>query len=162
MSIDGPHETSSARNLGEQLDGSNGKSEECTPSPKPAPVAGSDTEKVVINKARLDDIKTAFDSLRNMGICIAMLLGLPSLLDTVPCASEAAKVTFSLFVILVVGYLACANAQWTMHHLKEKPTFDWTHKPSQIFVLLIAMLVILSFLVNAFMKLIYPWATAQI
>ncbi|MCA5967433.1 hypothetical protein KBY02_12130 [Pseudomonas sp. P129] len=97
-----------------------------------------------------------------MGICIAMLLGLPALLEKAAWTHEIFKVGLSLYVIITVAYLAWENLRWTMHNMKEQPTFKWAHKPGQFFVLLLAVFVIFSFLADAFVKLVLPWILAQL
>lgn len=68
-----------------------------------------------------NDTKIVFDSLRNMGICIAMLLGLPAL-----CEATAAYMTsdlqwaVGLSVVVVSAYLASVNVVWTLRSLEVK------------------------------------------
>lgn len=66
------------------------------------------------------DTKTIFDSLRNMGICIAMLLGLPSLYNAIDYLPHAAQGTIGCFVIASAVALAIANLAWTLQTVKKK------------------------------------------
>lgn len=104
-----------------------------------------------LSKEKQVDTKTIFDSLRNMGICIAMLLGLPSLYKATDYLPHYAHIAAGCFVIGSTIGLALANLLWTLHNLEEKSAL-W----AKGLVIIIGSLVILAFVVNAFNTLPRP------
>lgn len=97
------------------------------------------------SKEKQVDTKTLFDSLRNMGICIAMLLGLPSLYKATDYLPHYAHVAAGCFVIGSTIALALANLLWTLHNLEEKSAL-W----AKGLLIIIGSFVIIAFVVNAF------------
>ncbi|WP_163023213.1 hypothetical protein [Pseudomonas viridiflava] len=94
------------------------------------------------------DTKTIFDSLRNMGICIAMLLGLPSFYTATDYLANWAQTGIGLLVIGGASALAGANIMWTIQSLKERSA------PCVIaFLIVLGSGVIFAFLVSAFFGL---------
>lgn len=94
------------------------------------------------------DTKTFFDSLRNMGICIAMLLGLPTLYAATDYLPHALQTVAGCFVIGATLALATANLAWTLQALKEKSSLI-----AKGFLVGVGSSVILAFVVNAFFLL---------
>lgn len=129
---------------------------EVTAESKPTPADEAKTKSAEVNNAKLNDTKVAFDSLRNMGICIAMPVGLPALINAAPFSFPTISAIFSTFVLVAALYLAYLNCRWTMQKLKEQPTNKWMHKAGQIFLLSIALLVMFVFVLSAFIKLVLP------
>jgi hypothetical protein len=76
-----------------------------------------------LNEYKIHDIKTIFDSLRNMGICIAIMLGLPSIKDSLTSVCNVDKSLFYLIVAVLTVYLVCMNIAWTVKSLQEQPRF---------------------------------------
>lgn len=69
------------------------------------------------------DTKTSFDSLRNMGICIAMLLGLPTLYKATWFLPEVGQGITGCFVVASTVTLAIANLAWTFQTLEDKSSW---------------------------------------
>lgn len=69
------------------------------------------------------DTKTSFDSLRNMGICIAMLLGLPTLYKVTWFLPEVGQGIAGCFVVASTVTLAVANLAWTFQTLEDKSSW---------------------------------------
>ncbi|MCY7264284.1 hypothetical protein [Pseudomonas protegens] len=91
-----------------------------------------------------DDTKTIFDSLRNMGICIAMLLGIPRLYDATYYLPPAAKTIAGCFVIGATVALAAANLAWTFQTLKDKSSVI-----AKVFVLSVGSMIVSVFVWDA-------------
>ena len=70
------------------------------------------------NKA--DDVKTLFDSIRNIGICVGLTLGLPMIQNTLGQGFWGATITYFSFGIILGLYLF--NIFFTLVKLKEKPS----------------------------------------
>ncbi len=94
------------------------------------------------------DTKTLFDSLRNMGICIAMLLGLPSFYGAAHYLPNFAQTVVGCLVIGGAIALAWANITWTLQSLKERSS-PWAKFP----LVAIGSAVIIVFVVSAFYAL---------
>lgn len=86
------------------------------------------------------DTKTIFDSLRNMGICIAMLLGLPSLHKAVYYLPTSSRVAIGCFVIGMVVPLTVANLAWTFRTLEQKSS-----KIANLFIVVIGCAIVTAF-----------------
>lgn len=97
---------------------------------------------------KIADTKTLFDSLRNMGICVAMLLGLESFYSASETFPNWAQWSIGLFVIVASILLALANAIWTFVTLEERSSLA-----ANIASLLIGACVIAAFAINAFTSL---------
>ena len=69
------------------------------------------------------DTKTSFDSLRNMGICIAMLLGIPTLYKATWFLPEVGQGIIGCFVVASTVTLAIANLAWTFQTLEDKSSW---------------------------------------
>lgn len=80
-----------------------------------------------------------------MGICIAMLLGLPSLYKATDYLSHSAQTLAGCFVIGSAIALAIANLAWTLHNLEEKSAL-W----AKVLIIIIGSFVIIAFVINAF------------
>ena len=65
-----------------------------------------------------DDTKTIFDCLRNMGICIAMLLGLPRLYSATDYLGSLGQTICGVIVIGSAVALAIVNFAWVIKALK--------------------------------------------
>ncbi|EKT4472950.1 hypothetical protein QEM11_003853 [Pseudomonas putida] len=90
------------------------------------------------------DTKTSFDSLRNMGICIAMLLGLPTFYNATGFLSPVGQGISGCFVVASAITLAIANLAWTFQTLEDKSS--WIAKA---FLTLIGSGVIGAFAIDA-------------
>ena len=99
-------------------------------------------------KDKLADTKTIFDSLRNMGICVAMLLGLQSLYKATDYLSNIFQSGLGIIVIVASAFVAVANIVWTMESLKEESP-SWANA----IVIIIGVLVILAFAYKAAISL---------
>lgn len=112
----------------------------------PPPKTQDDKPRPIIQKAfgTPDDTKVIFDSLRNMGICIAMLLGIPRLYDAAYYLPPAAKTIAGCFVIGAAVALAAANLAWTFQTLKDKSSAI-----AKVFVLSVGSMIVLAFVWDA-------------
>ncbi|MFQ6346717.1 hypothetical protein ACQRBV_19090 [Pseudomonas sp. R11F] len=106
-------------------------------------ISNSSIYKWFSQENKLADTKTIFDSLRNMGICVAMLLGLPSLYSATGSLCFF-KLALGIIVIVASVFFATANVVWTMESLKEKSK-PWVN----LSVIIVGGIVIIAFAVNA-------------
>lgn len=97
---------------------------------------------------KLADTKTLFDSLRNMGICVAMLLGLESFYRASETFPNWILWFIGIFVIVASILLAIANAIWTFVTLEEKSSLV-----ANIASVFIGACVIVAFVKNALYSL---------
>lgn len=97
---------------------------------------------------KIADTKTLFDSLRNMGICVAMLLGLESFYGASATFPNWAQWSIGMFVIVASILLAIANAIWTFVTLEERSSLV-----ANIMSLFIGACVIAAFALNAYSSL---------
>lgn len=76
-----------------------------------------------------NDTKTIFDSLRNMGICVAMLLGLSTLsAATANFICPTIQFIIGFAVIVLSALLVLINLAWTFRtfEVKSRPFANWT------------------------------------
>ncbi|BFM20062.1 hypothetical protein [Gilvimarinus japonicus] len=71
------------------------------------------------------DIKILFDYIRNIGLCVAIILGVPYVESLIPFFS--AKVIFAAFSVGVVFGLYVLNYMWLRSALKTEPTSKFFH-----------------------------------
>jgi len=114
----------------------------------PSAVQGRSPSKSFFDEDKQADTKTFFDSLRNMGICIAMLLGLPAFYKATEYLPHGLQTSAGCFVIGAVIVLASANILWTLQVLKEKSSM-WA---KGLFVILELGITVI-FVVSAFRSL---------
>lgn len=91
-----------------------------------------------------DDTKTIFDCLRNMGICIAMLLGLPSLYSATSYLGNLGHTICGFIVIGSALALAIVNFAWVIKTLKGDTSLVAT-----LLLLIIGAFVIGVFIIDA-------------
>lgn len=97
------------------------------------------------DKDKLTDTKTIFDSLRNMGICVAMLIGTESLYKITEPLGVYLQSFIGLWVIGISGFLAIANIVWTVETLKEESS-----AVANVCLMIFGSLVIFAFALKAF------------
>ena len=117
-----------------------------TDAPLPTPAPADQKEKSRVEKifGPPADTKTIFDSLRNMGICIAMLLGLPTLYKSTYYLYPKAQAYIGCFVIGMAIPLTAANLAWTFRTLEQKSS-----KVVNIFIVILGCLIISFFAFQA-------------
>ena len=69
---------------------------------------------------KADDVKTLFDSLRNMSICVGLTLSLPIIQDTIGVGFWGASITYFSYGVILGLY--ALNILFTLVKLKEKPS----------------------------------------
>ncbi|SFG37545.1 hypothetical protein SAMN05216175_10626 [Neptunomonas qingdaonensis] len=93
----------------------------------------------------VNDVKVFFDSIRNIGICAALTLGLPFIEKTMPlifCNSNALKFTAVSFSIGVILGLYVFNLIWLFKSLKSKGSSKFSYAISSIVIMSLITLAI--------------------
>jgi len=146
MSQNEPHDTAQA--AASSFAGAPADPIVTAPAQTAPPIAKQSRMRKFFGEEKQADTKTIFDSLRNMGICIAMLLGLPSLYKAIDYLPDGAQGAIGCFVIGSAVALAIANLAWTLQNLKEKSS------PVAKYTLVgVGSGVIIAFVVRAFLSL---------
>lgn len=91
----------------------------------------------MISKEFIKDIKTLFDSIRNIGICAALTIGLPFIENTTPlvCNSIWLKLSATAFTIGVIIGLYIFNLIWLFSELASKPKSKYLYLVSSFIVM---------------------------
>lgn len=94
-------------------------------------------------KKKLDDIKVLFDALRNLGICVTLVLSLKFLQAPMITLgfTPLAQAMSNWFVILLVGLLVYWNVIWMALSFKTKPTSLVLHRVGLVFVISLGLTV---------------------
>lgn len=99
-----------------------------------------------------DDTKTIFDSLRNMGICVAILLGLPTLYAaTAYYICPTIQFVIGFAVIVVSALLVFINIAWTFRSFKVK-----SHRYANRTLMFFAVCIFAAFAHTAWQQLPSP------
>lgn len=77
--------------------------------------------KIKMNDDKLNDIKSIFDSVRNIVVCAVLILGLPLVRDSFEWAPEFIVTIAVWFSISIIASLYILNLVWTINITKEKP-----------------------------------------
>lgn len=85
-------------------------------------------------KDLLDDIKTTFDGLKNLGVCAGIALGLQYI--QVPMTNAGMSQAWRVFVngtaMSLVIFLTCFALAWMALSLKSKPYSKFVHRSSLV------------------------------
>lgn len=81
----------------------------------------STKEKTIMTQEKSDDIKTIFDSIRNIAICAALILALPSAKELFNGCPELIVTLFTGFSIGAIICLYILNFMWVIYNTKERP-----------------------------------------
>ena len=98
----------------------------------------------LISEEFIEDIKTLFDSIRNIGICAALTIGLPFIEKTMPlvCNSTWLKLSATACTIGVIIGLYILNLIWLFSKLDSKPKSKHFHLFSSFIVMSLISLAI--------------------
>lgn len=89
----------------------------------------------------LEDIKTIFDGITCLGVCIAIALGMQWLQEPMIDAGFGyeLRITVNFVGLSLSGFLAAAALLWTICNLKAEPRSKWFHALSVLVLILIAL-----------------------
>ncbi len=119
-------------------------------------------ENVLITEEFKNDIKTLFDFLRNLGICLVILLSIPELHESGPSFLDNYYIKHILksFIFGVFVSLYVLNVLWLFTSLEVKPNHKY-HKLSfcaSVFMTVIFTICIIGFaVINVWSLLITPY-----